>query len=362
MKTGFITIGLLLFLVYLPISVPASKANIVTSEGTTAAYQPYIISPSNMGYYSNVLTLNVSFRSEVFGNVKYTMVYSLDGQENKSLPLTDHYFSWVQGEHDKCYDDGSVTLPELANGLHNVTVYLQCDWAIGYSTGWVDRYYNDIQTVFFTIMDPTSQSPASTETPNIPESHSIIEEQRFTINQKLWAFDGYHPVCSFNATANDYLEFNTLAVNSDPERPSDVFLAEFKIESINHGASYVSGNMLSQKVNLNYTDTYTVFVAKHPFYATITVTGTIDVKSNDNTINPTNSPSLTPTLSPELSPTPSPFPSSYPEQPFLMPAKSANQTSSNNVIHTIDPDLVLCSIAAILAVATIAFVYFKKSK
>jgi hypothetical protein len=230
MKTGFITIGLLLLLVCLPISVPASKANIVTNEGTTAAYQPYIISPSNMGYYSNVLTLNVSFRSEVWANVKYAMVYSLDGQENKSLPLTDHYFSWVQGQHDKCYDDGSVTLPELSAGSHNITVYLQCDWAIGYSTNFVDYYYNDSQTVFFTIIDPAP------------------------------------------------------------------------------------------------------------------------------------SPSLTPTLSTKLSPTASPFPSSYPEQPFLMPTESANQTLSNNVIDTINPYLVLCSIAAILAVATFAFVYFKKRK
>ena len=76
MKAGFITLGLLLLLVCLSIPVPAGKANIVTGEGTIAAYQPYIISPSNMGCYSNVLTLNVSFRSEVWGNVKYTMVYS----------------------------------------------------------------------------------------------------------------------------------------------------------------------------------------------------------------------------------------------------------------------------------------------
>jgi hypothetical protein len=230
MKTGFITIGLLLLLVYLTVSVPANMANIVTNEGTTAAYQPYIISPSNMGYCSNVLTLNVSFRSQVWENVKYTMVYSLDGQENKSLPLTDHYFSWVQGQHEKCYDDGLVTLPELSDGSHNITVYLQCDWAIGYSTGFVDYYYNDSQTVFFTIIDPTT------------------------------------------------------------------------------------------------------------------------------------SPSLTPTLSPEISPTPSPSTSSYPEQPFLMPTQSANQTSSNNIIHILNPSLILCSIAAILAVSTFAFIYFKKRK
>ena len=195
MKTGFITIGLLLLLVCLPISVPASKANIVTNEGITRLY---IISPSNTVYYSNVLTLNVSFRSEVWGNVKYSMVYSLDGQENKSLPLTDHYFSCVvQGEHDKCYDDGSVTLPNLSDGSHKITVYLQCDWAIGYgrSIGYVDYYYNDSQTVFFKVETTTPEISISLQNKTYSSNNILLN---LTLNKPMskitYSLDGQENV------------------------------------------------------------------------------------------------------------------------------------------------------------------------
>lgn len=41
---------------------------------------------------------------------------------------------------------------------------------------------------------------------NSIESIWYYNDTHFELKQKLWAFDGYHLVCFFSATANDYLE------------------------------------------------------------------------------------------------------------------------------------------------------------
>ena len=147
--------------------VPVAKADIVAYDGIIAAHKPYIISPSNyITYSSESLTLNVSFRAEVWGNVEYTVVYSLDGQKNEPLPTVDHYYSFAQRLHDKSYVDGAVILPELSEGSHTITVYLECDWAIGYSTGWEHHYYYDNETVYFTVKNTVFPSPTSSPIPS----------------------------------------------------------------------------------------------------------------------------------------------------------------------------------------------------
>lgn len=95
---------------------------------------------------------------------------------------------------------------------------------------------------------------------------------------------------------------NIVSTNSDPNRPNDLFIAEFKIESANRGTSYVSGTTFNLKFKLNYTDTYNISVAKHPFSATVTVSGTIDLhRSNLATLPPI--PTLTVTQTPTPTPT-----------------------------------------------------------
>lgn len=77
------------------------------------------------------------------------MLYSLDGQENKSLPLAAHDYNFFENNLD--YFDGSTILPNLTDGLHNLTVYLGCDWEISNQTTSWHEYYSDSQTVYFTI-------------------------------------------------------------------------------------------------------------------------------------------------------------------------------------------------------------------
>ncbi len=175
---------LLLFLSCMLSLTSIANADMIGHDGVTAAYKPYIISPTGTTYFSGSLLLNVSFRAEVWGNVKYTMVYSLDGQENESLPLVDHYFSWVAGAHDKSFVDGAVTLPELTDGSHSITVFLQCDWEIFKQDASYHEYYYDSQTVQFTIKNthiqtstptPLTPEPINTSTPN--PTFEISQEQ-----------------------------------------------------------------------------------------------------------------------------------------------------------------------------------------
>ena len=157
----------------------------------------------------------------------------------------------------------------------------------------------------------TPISPTTTQTPQ----SSVIRfynDTHFALNQKLWAFAGFHLVCSFNANANDYLQFNVVSTNSDPNRPNDVYSVSFKIESANHNTSYVSGTSFHQEVKLNYTDTFNVYLVKHPFSATVTVKGSIDLHRSGLT-TPTTTQASTPTLQPTINtgsetPKPEPFP------------------------------------------------------
>jgi hypothetical protein len=150
------------------------------------------------------------------------------------------------------------------------------------------------------LMQATNTASISSPTPTQTPQPSVIRfynDTHLALRQTLWAFDGYHLVGSFTATVDDYLEFNIISTNSNKDRPDDVFIVEFKIESIVHGTTYVSGITFNQKINLNYTDTYTLSVAKFPFYSTVTVVGSIDLHRSD-LATPTPTPSRLPTLQP----------------------------------------------------------------
>jgi len=142
MKVILIGLGVsMLLLAYLLCEIPVIKADLVSPEGFTIAYKPYIVFPSNYNtYHSKSLTLNVSFHAMIFADTNYSMTYSLDGKENESLPLVEYYFgSWIidKKNWERNHIDGSVILPELSEGAHRITVYLE---------------NIDSQTVYFSIL------------------------------------------------------------------------------------------------------------------------------------------------------------------------------------------------------------------
>jgi hypothetical protein len=156
-------IGLFLFLaivVLLLVGIyPANCGVVFLHDGKEliAATSPYIRSPSNQTYDSGWLNLYVNFKGWIFGNVWFSMNYSLDGKENETVPLKSHYFGFFKitgGHPEKNYWDGFIELPVLSNGSHYLTVYLECTWETADSFGkHINRSF-DSQTVHFTVVSP----------------------------------------------------------------------------------------------------------------------------------------------------------------------------------------------------------------
>lgn len=107
-----------------PTPTPTSSPS---SSPTTSAYfdGPLggfgITSPSNKTYNSNTLTLYVTGQVIVGSNVELLMTYSLDGQERLPIPIEtkpSHPGLTFVG-----VINGSVTLTQLSEGSHSVTVF-----------------------------------------------------------------------------------------------------------------------------------------------------------------------------------------------------------------------------------------------
>ena len=70
------TIFPMLILSFMLYGVAVVKADLIGTDGITAAYKPYIVFPSRTSYDSKSLTLNVSFHAVIGGKIKYSMTYS----------------------------------------------------------------------------------------------------------------------------------------------------------------------------------------------------------------------------------------------------------------------------------------------
>jgi hypothetical protein len=101
------------------------------------------------------------------GQLQLLMTYSIDGQEKTILPLTQLYFGMFN--QDESYIDGSVTLPELSNGSHNIRVFLTLTQETWHKTGSQIHTYLDVQTVYFTIKITVLP------TPNLTPTHSTAQ-------------------------------------------------------------------------------------------------------------------------------------------------------------------------------------------
>jgi hypothetical protein len=100
---------------------PTSTSNSSSMQGSfTGPLGNFeITSPSNSTYSTNYVTLSVTGRVIVGSNVKLLMNYSLDGQESLPLPIV------VQALDSPLVGSvvGSVTLPNLSDGSHSITVF-----------------------------------------------------------------------------------------------------------------------------------------------------------------------------------------------------------------------------------------------
>ena len=119
---------------------PPIKADIFDDNGNRLASGPYILDPVNTTYSSKIITLNLIFSTKLFFNVPLSATYSLDGTPNVIVPLVSSpSLIW-----NKNRVEGSVTLPELSDGSHTLSVYVEARLGTGSS-------YWDSETVYFTV-------------------------------------------------------------------------------------------------------------------------------------------------------------------------------------------------------------------
>ena len=168
------------------------KADIVATNGLYLSYAPYILFPSNETYRSKVLALNVSFYALIGGNINFSMTYNLDGNDNETIDLVEHYFSMFQQPQNRSYIDSSVILPELSEGSHSLTVYLVCNYVTWNSSATNYQTYFDSQTVYFTIGDiaPTL-TPTLSSSPNPSPSPSLSPTTTVTPSPSIPEFSSW---------------------------------------------------------------------------------------------------------------------------------------------------------------------------
>jgi hypothetical protein len=128
-----------------------------------------VYSPVNMTYYNQNLFLNISLSAA--GNLgslnpQISMNYSIDGIYNGSVPLRSN------GEiHVVTVAVGTISLPLLPDGSHELTVYLY-----GYNfQGHQPEFKSYVNTVHFSIDDPNSiftPTPSPKPTPTLTPSQS----------------------------------------------------------------------------------------------------------------------------------------------------------------------------------------------
>jgi hypothetical protein len=100
-----------------------------------------ISSPSNFTYNTNaVITLNVTANA-LPGYIRIWMSYSIDGREQVPIPITETYdphygtITYANGTtktapsmFSRYLIEGYVTLTDLSQGSHNITVYAEYDY------------------------------------------------------------------------------------------------------------------------------------------------------------------------------------------------------------------------------------------
>jgi hypothetical protein len=148
-----------------------------------------IISPNNMTYSLEPLTLKINLTALVNYDINYFMTYSLDGNNNNTIddykigppanpPSDPHVGIPYVG-----VITGSMPLPELSEGFHRITVYVDCRYYSGNPTPLTASYGN---TVYFTVSDghPPNISVSSPENKTYSQNDLALN---FTTDEStLW--------------------------------------------------------------------------------------------------------------------------------------------------------------------------------
>ena len=112
-----------------------SKVYADSSEPITFTSRVTLYSPVNTTYSTKFLTLNLT--AEVGIAINCTITYSIDNKHQGTVPLKEVY----PGElHVINQVKGTVSLPELSQGTHNLTLRVVCILNNGQGSATMDRY------------------------------------------------------------------------------------------------------------------------------------------------------------------------------------------------------------------------------
>ena len=138
-----------------------------SNDGMGFSSGVYLYSPINTTYASRFLTLNLTFGAGL--GVQCSLNYSIDGVYNGPIPIVPKNNEM----HVVIQTTGIVQLPELSEGSHCLTIYVEGDLTGIHSanppgapfqptnaegTNYAARW---MHVIYFTI-DPNAQTPAST--------------------------------------------------------------------------------------------------------------------------------------------------------------------------------------------------------
>src|SRR3972149_349064 len=192
MKLAWASIVVSVLLVSLAASIHIVKADsndyISFSSGIT------LFSPINRTYNSPSLTLNLNLYSA--GSMGYidsriSMNYSIDGKYNGSVPLVVSN----PGVHIITNGAGLVNLPELPEGSHSLTIYLE-----GFNQKYYEpRFLSYVNVVYFaldltppniSILSPVNKTytVANITTASIPLDFTVSEN----VSQVAYSLDGHN--------------------------------------------------------------------------------------------------------------------------------------------------------------------------
>ena len=185
MKRTAFALGLIFALSLSPIGIHLAKGDIVDNYGFRRASGPYIAFPANTTYNSGFLTLNISFSTQLFSKDHFSATYSLDGKLNVTVPLAS-YPSLIW---NKNHVEGFVKLPELSDGSHRISVYVECVVETLDSDGAHYNSYWDSETVCFTVAWTWDEAPVISIHSPLNESCVNNSMLNFTVAKPEWWYN-----------------------------------------------------------------------------------------------------------------------------------------------------------------------------
>jgi hypothetical protein len=144
-----------------------------------------LFSPINKTYTSSFLTLNFSFACG--WGIKYSLNYDIDGKYEGPMP----YVIKNPGElHVVYYATGLVKLPELSEGSHSLTVYLEAPRITAHKSSYADtvNFAIDLTPPNILILSPANKTYTAdnSTTASIPLNFTVNEN----VSQVAFNLDG----------------------------------------------------------------------------------------------------------------------------------------------------------------------------